>query len=382
MKKIYILFLFVCTVVHCTAQDFPVMQRSILSYPLPDGNYLITVTIGSKKRAASTTIRCESRRLLCENVATRKGEITAMSFLINKHSPQISANERVLIKKREESKFNWDDVLSIEVTGDNPAVLDIRITPDTISPTIFLCGNSTVVDQDEEPWASWGQMLPRFLNHKIAVANYAESGETASTFCSALRFKRILKDLKPGDWVVMEFGHNDQKQKFPGAGAYYNFTHTLKTMIDEVRLHGATPILISPTQRRSFRDGRIQETHADYPEAMEVLAQREHVAFIDLHSYTRTLFEAWGEESSKKGFVHYPAGTYPGQDKPLADNTHFNPYGAYEIAKCVLHGFKSLGLLTEYFRDFSDFNPSEPDAIDTFHWTESDHIDTLKPDGN
>ena len=381
MRHLYtILFLLLPLI--CSAGDFPVMSKRVLSYPLPDGNYLLTVTIGSKKRAASTTIRCESRRLLCENVATRKGEITALSFLVNKHSPVISATERVKIKKREESKLNWDDVLSVEITGDSPAVIDIRITPDTISPTIYLCGNSTVVDQDEEPWASWGQMLPRFLNEKIAVANYAESGETASTFCSALRFKRILKDLKAGDYVVMEFGHNDQKQRFPGAGAYYNFTHTLKTMIDEVRLKGATPILISPTQRRSFRDGRIQETHADCPEAMEMLARREKVTFIDLHSYTRTLFETWGEEASKKGFVHYPANTYPGQDKPLADNTHFNPYGAYEIAKCVLHGFREQGVLTGFFRDFTDFDPSHPDPVESFHWTESDHIDTLKPDGN
>ena len=220
--------------------DFPVTERKTLSYPLPDGNYMLTVTLGSKRRAASTTVRCESRRLLCENVVTKKGQITALSFLVNKHSPVISATERVKIKKREETKLNWDDVLTVEITGDNPSVIDIRIVPDSVRPTIYLCGNSTVVDQDEEPWASWGQMLPRFLNENIAVANYAESGETASTFCSALRFKRILKDLRAGDFVFMEFGHNDQKQRFPGAGAYYNFTHTLKTMIDEVRQRGAT----------------------------------------------------------------------------------------------------------------------------------------------
>ena len=362
--------------------DFPVTERKTLSYPLPDGNYMLTVTLGSKRRAASTTVRCESRRLLCENVVTRKGQITALSFLVNKHSPVISATERVKIKKREETKLNWDDVLTVEITGDNPSVIDIRIVPDSVRPTIYLCGNSTVVDQDEEPWASWGQMLPRFLNENIAVANYAESGETASTFCSALRFKRILKDLKAGDFVFMEFGHNDQKQRFPGAGAYYNFTHTLKTMIDEVRQRGATPVLVSPTQRRSFKDGRIQETHADYPEAMEVLARREGVTFIDLHAYTRTLYEAWGEEASKRAFVHYPANTYPGQTKALADNTHFNPYGAYEICKCVLHGLREQGLLTQYMRDFTDFDPAHPDPVESFHWTESDHIDIVKPDGN
>lgn len=357
-------------------------ERCIIADTLPDGNYRVTVTFGNRKKAGSTTLRAESRRLFAENVKTAKNQFVTRSFVINKHSPVISEKERVRIKEREKTKKNWDEVLSLEITGDCPMIRDIVIERDTISPTLYLCGNSTVVDQDEEPWASWGQMITRFLNDSISVANYAESGETASTFCQVGRFKRILKDLRAGDYVVMEFGHNDQKQKGPGCGAYYNFTYTLKTMIDEVRARGAMPILVSPTQRRIFKDGRIQETHADYPEAMEWLAKREKVTFIDLHNYTRDLFETWGEEDSKKGFVHYPANTYPGQVKALADNTHFNPYGAYEIAKCVLHGIRQHGLLTQYFRDFTDFDPKKPDTVDSFHWTDSENIDIIKPDGN
>lgn len=357
-------------------------SKCIISDTVPDGNYRVTVTFGNRKKAGSTTLRAESRRLLAENIITRKNEFITRSFIVNKHSPYISEKESVRIKEREKTKKNWDTVLSLEITGDNPMIKEITIEPDTTAPTIYLCGNSTVVDQDEEPWASWGQMLPRFLGDSISVANYAESGETASTFCQVGRFKRILKDLREGDFVVMEFGHNDQKQKFPGAGAYYNFTHTLKTMIDEIRARKATPILISPTQRRFFKDGKIQETHADYPEAMEWLANKEKVLFIDLHSYTRDMFETWGEEGSKRAFVHYPANSYPGQTKALADNTHFNPYGAYEIAKCVLHGMRDKGILTQYFRDFDDFDPKHPDPLESFHWTDSENIDILKPDGN
>lgn len=353
------------------------------NYPLPDGNYRVSVTFGNKKKAGSTTLRAESRRLMAENIVTKKGELKKMSFLINKHSPVISATESVRIKEREKTKLNWDEFLTLEITGDNPQVEAIEIKPDTISPTIYLCGNSTVVDQDEEPWASWGQMIPRWMTDGIAIANYAESGETASTFCAVGRFKRIMRDLKAGDWVVMEFGHNDQKQKGPGMGAYYNFTYTLKTMIDQIRQRGATPILVTPTQRRIFKDGKIQETHADYPEAMMTLAKRENVILLDLHQMTRTLFESYGEEGSKCAFVHYPANTFPGQAKALADNTHFNPYGAYEIAKCILQMLKNQQILQNYVReDFAGFDPANPDAVESFHWTPSNKVDMVKPDGN
>lgn len=102
---------------------------------------------------------------------------------------------------------------------------------------------------------------------------------------------------------------------------------------------------MTPTQRRSFdNSGKIQETHEDYPDAMRWVAQREGVQVIELHDMTRVFYEAMGVEPSKKAFVHYPAGTYPNQTKALADNTHFNPYGAYEIAKCVIEGIKQLNL--------------------------------------
>ena len=225
------------------------------------------------------------------------------------------------IKPRERSKLNWDDKLTIEINGDRPQCAAIRIEPDHRVPTLFLTGNSTVVDQDEEPWASWGQMIPRFFDAEVCFANYAESGECADTFIRAGRLKKALSQMKPGDYMFMEFGHNDQKQKGPGRGAYYSFATSLKTFIDEVRQCGGHPVLVTPTCRRAFKDGKIQPTHADYPDAVHWVAEREQVPLIDLQEMTRVLFEALGEEGSKRAFVHYPAGTYPGQDKALADNT-------------------------------------------------------------
>lgn len=362
-----------------------------VSAAVPDGNYRVTVTVGSKKRAAHTTVRAESRRLMVENVTTRKGELKTFSFIVNKRCTTIydqdgKAVDKVRIKKREEGKLNWDERLSIEINGDAPACADICIEPaSTETPTIYLCGNSTVVDQDYEPWASWGQMIPRWFSDGVAFANYAESGETASTFIAALRWKKILSTLKAGDYVFVEFGHNDQKQKFAGAGAWYNFSTCLKQFIDETRAKQTTIVFVTPTQRRSFdATGHIIETHADYPDAMRAVAKREGVSVIELHDMTRTFYETMGVEGSTRAFVHYPANTFPGQTTALADNTHFNPYGAYEIAKMIVEGMKQhqLPLLQHLRADYKAFDPAQPDNFDAFHWAQCPFTESIKPDGN
>ncbi len=361
------------------------------SVRVPDGNYRVTLTLGSRRRAAVTTVRAESRRLFVENLATKKGEAQVVSFVVHKHSPQIDERRSMRLKPRELTKLNFDDRLTIEINGDAPACAAIHIERDDSVPTLFLCGNSTVVDQDTEPWASWGQMITRWFGDQIAVANFAESGETASTFIAANRLAKALSMMKAGDYLIAEFGHNDQKQRGPGMGAYYNFATALKTFIDETRARGATPIFVTPTQRRSFKDGRIQETHADYPEAMEWVARRENVPLIDLHSMTRTFYEALGEEQSKRAFVHYPAGSYPGQTADFKDNTHFNPYGAYELAKCVIEGMRQLNLplldalRPDYLQRYpatAPFDPAHPDAVADFHWNDSPFFEAEKPDGN
>ncbi len=352
---------------------------------VPDGNYRVTVTLGSRRHAGSTTVRAESRRLFLNGSATRKNEFKTCSFIVNKRNTLIGDNDRVRIKEREKSKLNWDDKLTIEINGDAPACSSIHIEPAEDVTTLWLCGNSTVVDQDYEPWASWGQMIPLWFDDKVAVANYAESGETAASFISANRLKKIMTLAKEGDYLFVEFGHNDQKQKTPGSGAYYNFATNLKVFVDEARQRGVTPVFVTPTQRRSFdSDGKIRETHGDYPDAMRWVAQRERVPVIELHDMTRVFYETLGVEGSKAAFVHYAANTFPGQTKELADNTHFNPYGAYEIAQMVVRGIKELNLpiASHISPDFHGYDPAKPDAIESFHWTDSPFFEALKPDGN
>ena len=254
------------------------------SVNVPDGNYLVTVTLGSSRHAGITTVRGESRRLFLENIPTRKGEFVTCQFTINKRNTRISDKEQVKIKPREKQKLNWDDKLTFEFNGDAPCLASLKIERADQVATVFLAGNSTVVDQDHEPWASWGQMIPRFFDQRVCFANYAESGERADTFINAGRLKKALSQMKEGDYMFIEFGHNDQKLKGPGKGAYYFFATQLKTFVDEVRLRGGIPVFVTPTQRRSFdAEGKIVETHEDYPDAMRWVAEREKVPVIELH---------------------------------------------------------------------------------------------------
>ena len=356
-----------------------------VSFDVPDGNYKVTVKLGNKKRAGVTTVRGESRRLFLDRVATKKGKFEERSFIINKRNRCITPGDSVNTKKREATKLNWDDKLTLEFNGPAPAVESITVeeAPADIT-TVFLCGNSTVVDQDNEPWASWGQIIPHYFDNSVAVANYAESGESANTFIAAKRLAKALSQMKKGDYVFIEFGHNDQKQKGPGKGAYYSFATSLKTFVDEVRARGAQPVFVTPTCRRSFDEsGHIRQTHEDYPDAMRWVAEREKVPVIELNPMTKTLYEALGVENSKKAFVHYPKGTYPGQDRELADNTHFNPYGATQVAKCVLTGIsKILPDLAKHIVGLGVYDPATPDDPATFVWDDAPNTEIEKPDGN
>ena len=356
------------------------------SVPVPDGNYKVTVTLGSRKRAAQTVVRAESRRHYQDMVTTKKGKYETVSFVVNKHNPVIDNQTRVKLKPREFDYKNWDDSLNLSFCGPAPAVQRIRIEPETAATTVFLCGNSTVVDQEDEPWASWGQMITRWFDSGVAIANYAESGLSCTSFLAQLRLDKILTQLKQGDYVIVEFGHNDEKEKKAGDGAWYSYSRNLKIFADRVKEAGGNLVFCTPTARRFFNDDHrtIKNTHGDYPEAMKAVARREGVPLIDLTQMSTVFYETLGEEGSKKSLVHYPANTFPGQDKPLADNTHFNPFGAWEIAKMIVMGLKQIqSPLVEHLRqDWQDFNPAQPDDPDAFVWYMSTGSNLTKPDGN
>ena len=360
------------------------MNPFFFSIDLPEGNYKVTVTLGDKDHRTSTTIKAESRRLMLENIDVPEGESVTRSFVVNIRNKKIGDNDSVRLKPREIGKLNWDDKLTLEVNGTRPGLQSLVVEPVTV-PTLFLAGNSTVVDQDNEPWCGWGQMLPRFLNDEIAVANYAESGEAANSFIGAKRFEKILTKMQKGDFLLIEFGHNDQKQTGENRGPYTSYKEHLKFMIDETRKKEATPILVTPMHRRRFdEDNKVINTLGEYPNAMRQLAEEEGVMLIDLNEMSRVLYEAWGPEKSKKAFVHYPAGTFPGQTEALEDNTHFNTYGGYQICKSVVSRMAGDESPLNRFiaEDFGTFNPAQPDDVNRFYIPPTPSYSLIKPDGN
>lgn len=354
------------------------------SIDLPEGNYLVTVLLGNENDETNTTIRSESRRLMLENINTSAGNFAEHTFAVNTRNKMIGTTDSVRIKPREFGKLNWDNKLTLEINGENPGLVELIIRKANI-PTLFLAGNSTVTDQDSEPWCGWGQILPRFLSSNIAVANYAESGEAGNSFISAKRFEKILSKMRKGDYLLIEFGHNDQKQKGEDKGPYKSYKNSLKYMIDHARKKGGFPILVTPMQRRKFdENGAIIQTLGEYPDAMKQLAKEENVPLVDLNSMSKTMYEAWGPELSKKAFVHYPANTFPGQTKPLADDTHFNSFGGFQICKCVLQGLIDIkSPLVKYIRkDFVSFDPAHPDDPNQFYVPPTPSISLEKPEGN
>ncbi|WP_159518427.1 rhamnogalacturonan acetylesterase [Sunxiuqinia indica] len=352
---------------------------------MPEGRYKISLTLGDPNGTSATTVKAESRRLMLEDVRTAKGQVVTKTIVVDVRTPRINDSLKVRRKSREMLYLNWDNQLTLEFGGERPCVSSIQIEEANDLPVIFLAGNSTVVDQENEPWASWGQMFPRFLKPEIVVANYAESGETLKAFRRENRLKKILSVMKAGDYLFMEFAHNDQKPGGNHVEPFTTYQDELRYFINEARKRGARPVLVTSTNRRKFNEqGEIVNTLEEYPEAMRQLAKAENLPLIDLNAMSKQLYETLGVENSKHAFVHYPANTYPRQNKPLADNTHFNPYGAYELAKCVVQGImdNEMELANYIVDDFNGFDPTKPDDWATFFWPESPGKQVLKPDGN
>lgn len=361
------------------------------SVALPEGNFDIKVLLGDKKGVSSTIIRAECRRLMTGHTITQKGEIVEAKFSIHLRDSMIRNAEgkvvsRVKLKPRESAYLHWDNLLTLEFNDSLPKICALEIMPNNTTPTIFLAGNSTVVDQGKEPWAAWGQMFPAMIAPgKAIIANYAESGEALRSFKGANRLEKIWSMAKPGDYLFIEFAHNDQKPGGSHLDPFTTYMSTLKSWIAEARKRNITPVLVTSMHRRNFdAAGKIVNTLLDYPDAMRKTALDENVLLVDLNTMSKELYEAWGPEKSLKAFVHFPANTFPGQDKKLEDNTHFSTYGAYELAKCVAAAlaassptFKSIILPS-----FQQYDPRHPLSFEKFYLPMGSLVNAIKPDGN
>ncbi|MCS3870225.1 lysophospholipase L1-like esterase [Chryseobacterium ginsenosidimutans] len=358
------------------------------SVAIPEGNYDIKLSLGDTKGTSETTVRVENRRLMLDDVKTKEGEIVEKTITVhvkdsiirNQNGEKIGI---VKLKPRETKYLHWDNLLTIEFNDKAPKVCALTIQPNKTAKTIYITGDSTVVDAQYEPWASWGQMLPYFFVPKeVVIANYAESGETLKAFEDRHRIDKIWNKIKPGDYLFIQFGHNDQKY---GNSNKSGYRKRLTEWIQKAKQLGAIPVLVTSMNRHVFDEhNKIVNTLDDFPDAMREIAKEEKVDLIDLNAMSKTLFEAMGPENSKKAFVYYPANSYPNQPNALADDTHFNTYGAYELAKCVVKSIVDQKLPLSKFvsKNYKSFDPNKPDAVEKFHWPESIFMESLKPDGN
>jgi len=333
------------------------------SVELPEGNHDVTVLLGDPKGTSNTTVKAESRRLMLEHVTTREGEQVTRKFTVNIHGPGIQSGPPVGLKQREKDYLHWDSKLTLEFNGPNPCVAGLVITPAPDAPTVFLLGDSTVTDQPFEPWNSWGQMLPRFFKPGIAVANYAESGESIRSSLSARRVAKVFSCLRKGDFVMVQFGHNDMKDK--SANALETYGENLTKIVADVRLKGAVPVLVTSMERKA---GILKDTLGGYPETVRRIAKQEGTALIDLHPASKTLYAALG----------------PKLDAAFQDGTHHNNFGSYEIARCVVEGIRENvpDLAKHLADDVKPFDPAKPDDPASFVMPESPMKDPTKPDGN
>lgn len=360
-------------------------QPFLFAVDVPEGNYDVAITLGSNGSGSKNTVKAEARRLLIERLDTAAGHFDTRKFTINVRYPELSTGERVRLKPDEQNDLDWDHRISFEFNGAHPCLRSLEIVPNAKAITVYIAGDSTVTDQRREPWAAWGQMLPRFFGPGVAIANHAESGESLKSFVGERRWPKLLETLKRGDYLLIQFTHNDQKPGSSHVDAFGSYQQMLKEWMDEARRRGATPVLVTSMHRRRFDDaGKIVNTLEDYPEAMRQLAAREHVALIDLNAMSKSLFESLGPEGTLKAFVHYPAGTFPGQADALADNTHFNNYGAYELARSVVEGIKQnrLGLVKYLLEDVQPFDPARPDSVASWSLPLSPQAAAAKPEGN
>jgi hypothetical protein len=179
-----------------------------------EGNYRVTVVLGDAEGESVTTVKAELRRLMLERVRTAPGKFETRSFIVNVRRPEISTGGVVRLKDREKAgeAWAWDDKLTIEFTDTRPAVCAVEIEKAGDLPTIFIAGDSTSTDQPGEPHSSWGQSLPRFFRPEIGVANHGESGESLRSFIGELRLAKVMSVIRPGDYLLIQMGHNDQKE--------------------------------------------------------------------------------------------------------------------------------------------------------------------------
>lgn len=316
------------------------------SVAVPEGNYRVRVQGG----VGPLTVKAELRRLMIENHHSRSANPNEFEFTVNVRTPKMPKGNSVRLKPREtESEaWAWDERLTLEFNGLRPCVSTITIDPEPDAITVFLAGDSTVADQPVEPWNSWGQMLPRFFKPGVAIANHSESGESIRSSLDARRFEKIFSLIHPGDYLFIQFGHNDMKDKSPDALSKYK--SNLSDLVTRAREVDATPVLITPMERKP---GPNYISLGEYPQLVRNVARELKVSLIDLNAMSRRLYPHLGDQI----------------ECAFQDGTHHTSYGSYLLAQCVMQGIcdLELGLTNWIVDDFAGFEPENPTPFNLFN---------------
>lgn len=222
--------------------------------------------------------------------------------------------------------------------------------------TVFLAGDSTMAPKQENkrPETGWGEHLQKHFDEKrVRIDNHAANGRSTRTFISEGRWQALLDKVKAGDYVLVQFGHNDQsKEKVDRYTPPDDFRANLARFVAEVRAKRATPVLLTPVMRRRFdKEGKFYDVHGEYPDLTRRVAGEQKVALIDMHRLSEKVLVKYGPEESRKLFLQLKAGESPNYPSGVDDNTHFSPLGADIMAGLAADAFREQKLgLAKYLK--------------------------------
>lgn len=238
------------------------------------------------------------------------------------------------------------------------------------APTVHLAGDSTMASYDHSrpyPLYGWGEMLQKFFQEPCRVVNHATSGRSSKSFITEGRWQKLIDALQAGDWVIIQFGHNDEKSADPKryAAPWGEYTDNLKRFVADVRAKGAHPIVATSVARRHWdRDGtKMIETHGDYLAAARKAAETEKVPLLEMHGLTTQLAEGHGREGSKRIHLWIAPNTYAVKPEGWKDNSHYSAYGAERVAALAVQEIIRLQLpLADFLSGDKPIADSRPDA--------------------
>jgi lysophospholipase L1-like esterase len=210
---------------------------------------------------------------------------------------------------------------------------------------LYLIGDSTMATKVRAtfPETGWGMPLGTFFDTTVVVDNRAQNGRSTRTFLAENRWQPVVEALQPGDYVFIQFGHNDESANYPDRYTTADdYRRNLSKFVTETRGKRAIPVLLTPVTRRYFdKDGHIKETHVAYSAATVAVAKEYKVTLVDLDKLSRGLLQQFGEENSKLLFMQLAPGDHPNYPLGRADNTHFNELGARKMAQLVVNDLRA-----------------------------------------